>query len=45
VAEAWGVPPWVVEEQASVYWMNAFALLQKERERELERMEKRMRKR
>jgi hypothetical protein len=42
-AETWGVPPWVVERDGSVYWMERLSLFLRERERELERAARRKR--
>ena len=37
-AEAWGVPPWVIEEEASAQWIDRFvALLNEVYERDVRR--------
>ena len=40
-AEAWGVPPWHLEREASVNWLFAFA---EQRERDAKEVEKRAKK-
>jgi hypothetical protein len=36
-SEEWGIPPWVLEEQASAYWMDAWVAWKKKLQREIER--------
>jgi len=33
LAELWGVPPWVIEREASIYWVEAAADYEREKER------------
>ena len=40
-AEAWGVPPWRLEREASVNWLFAFAEQRERDRREIERQAKR----
>lgn len=35
MAQEWGCPPWQIEEELSLYWLEAYLRLSKEREREM----------
>ena len=47
MAEAWGIPPWVVEEQASQAWVERYLLyrneIAKEQERQAEKAKRNVR--
>lgn len=44
-AETWGVPPWVIEENASLDWMYAFARYEQDKAKQRERAARKLQKR
>jgi len=40
MSEAWSIPPWAVEEQASQYWVERFLCYRSEQGKETDRKRK-----
>jgi hypothetical protein len=43
MAQEWGIPPWEVEENLSLYWFEAYLELSRERDKELKKLSRKNR--